>query len=102
MPRSMRSLLARIAALAVIVVVAAACTKTLDTEGLEGELLTQIEEQVGTTITSIDCPTDIEAETGRTFECTAEEESGATFTIQVTQSDDQGHVEWELTDAAPA
>lgn len=97
---SMRSRSARLAAVALLAIVAAACSKTLDTEGLEGELKGQIESQTDSTITSVDCPADVEVETGATFECTAEEESGATFTIQVTQSDDQGNVEWEVIDAS--
>ena len=97
---SMRSSSARLAAIAVLAIAAAACTKTLDTDGLEGELQSQIEAQTDSTITSVDCPADVEVETGGTFECTAEEESGATFTLQVTQTDDQGRVEWEVTDAS--
>jgi hypothetical protein len=96
---SMRSRSVRFAALAVLAIAAAACTKTLDTDGLEGELKNQIEEQTGGAIASVDCPADVEVEAGATFECTAEEESGATFTISVTQRDDQGNVDWEVTDA---
>jgi len=95
----MRSRSVRLAAIAVLAIAAAACTKTLDTDGLEGELRGQIEEQIPGPISSVDCPPDVEVEAGGTFECTAEEESGATFTIQVTQSDDQGNVAWEVIDA---
>jgi hypothetical protein len=97
---SMRSRSARLAAFAVLAIAAAACTKTLDTDGLEGELRSQIETQTQSGVSSVDCPSDVEVETGGTFECTAEEESGASFTIRVTQSDDQGNVEWEIVDAA--
>ncbi len=96
---SMRSRSVRVAAAACLALAAAACTKTLDTDGLEGELQAQVEQQTGSTISAVDCPADIEVETGGTFTCTAREESGATFTIQVTQRDDQGNVEWEVTDA---
>lgn len=95
---SMRSRSVRLAALAVLAV--AACTKTLDTEGLEGELKAQIEEQTGSPIASVSCPEDVEVETGGEFTCTAEEESGATFTITVTQRDDKGNVDWAVTDAS--
>ncbi len=98
----MRSRSARLAAFAVLAIAAAACTKTLDTDGLEDELRSQVEEQLDTTITSVDCPADIQAEAGATFECEAQEESGVTFTLQVTQSDDEGNVAWALTDAANA
>lgn len=98
---SMRTRSARLLALAVLVIAAAACTKTLDTDGLEGELRSQAEERFNITLTSVDCPADIEVEAGGTFTCDAKQGSGATFTLQVTQSDDQGNVEWDLVDAAP-
>jgi hypothetical protein len=92
---------ARIAAVAVLAVAAAGCTKTLDTDGLEGELKSQLEAEMSTTIATVDCPADVEAKAGESFECTAEdEESGATFTIRVTQSDDQGNVDWEIVGAS--
>jgi hypothetical protein len=97
---STRSCSVRLAAVAALALAVAACTKTLDTEGLEDQLKTQIEaESPGTTITAVDCPADVEVEAGGTFECTAEEESGATFTIRVTQRDDEGNVRWDLVDA---
>jgi len=97
---SMRSRSARFVAVAVLALAAAACMKTLDTDGLEGDLKSQIEDQTDSTITSVDCPPDIEAKAGETFECTAEEGSGATFTIRVTQRDDAGNVDWEIIDAS--
>ena len=89
-------------ATAVLVVVSAGCTSVsmLDTEKLEGELRTQIEAQTTTVIESADCPDDVEIEQGGTFECTAVDTSGATYTIEVIQTDDQGNVEWEVTDAS--
>ena len=98
---SMRTRSARLLVLAALVIAAAACTKTLDTDGLEGELRSQAEERFNITLTSVDCPADIEVEAGGTFTCDAKQESGATLTLQVTQSDDQGNVEWDLVDAAP-
>ena len=97
---SMRSRSVRMAAAGLLALAAAACTKTLDTDGLEGELQTQVEQQTGSTISAVDCPADVEVETGGTFTCTAEEESGTTFEIRVTQSDDRGNVEWEVVGAS--
>ncbi|MGZ8631755.1 MAG: DUF4333 domain-containing protein [Actinomycetota bacterium] len=97
----MRSRSVRFAAVAVLAIAAAACTKTLDTDGLEGQLKSQFEEQTGTVLASVDCPADVEVETGGTFTCTAtEEESGTSFTLKVTQTDDQGNVDWEVSDAS--
>jgi Domain of unknown function (DUF4333) len=100
MSMPMRSRSARVVLVAVLAIAVGACSKTLDTEGLEGQLATQIEDEIDTTITSVECPEDVDVESGATFTCTAEEESGAALEIQVTQSDDQGNVEWELVDAS--
>lgn len=89
----------RLAAGVVLVLAAAACSKTLDTDGLEGQLQAKIEAETDSTITSVDCPGDVKVEAGGTFECTAQEGSGATFTIEVTQTNDQGDVSWTVTDA---
>jgi hypothetical protein len=96
---SIRSRSARIAVVAVLAVAATACTKTLDTDGLETQLETDIEGQTQSRITSVSCPEDVKVAAGESFECTAEEESGTTFTIEVTQRDDQGNVDWSVTDA---
>ena len=73
---------------------------TFDTKGLAEQLQRQLEIQTDTVITAVDCPDDVEIEAGGTFECTAEEKSGATFTIKVTQTDRHGNVEWEVIDAS--
>ena len=96
----MRSRFARLAAFAVLAIATVACTKTLDSDGLERELKTDLEGELAATITSVDCPSDIEVKTGDTFTCTAQEESGTSFTLEVTQSDDKGNVAWDLVDAA--
>lgn len=100
MAMPMRSRAARVSLVAVLAITVPACSKTLDTQGLEGQLATQIEDEIDTTIASVECPEDVDVERGGTFRCTAEEESGATLEIQVVQADDQGSVEWELVDAS--
>ncbi len=97
----MRSRSARLAALSVLAIATVACTKTLDSDGLERELKTDLEDELPATITSVDCPSDIEVEAGHTFTCTADDDGGASLTLEVTQSDDKGNVTWELVDAAP-
>lgn len=71
--------------------------ETLDTDGLEQELKDQIESQTGTKLRTVDCPT-VELEAGASFECVAEGRSDTTYTIVVTQRDDQGNVDWEVTE----
>lgn len=86
---------------AALAALAVSCTPDLDTDGLEPMLKQQVERETGATLTSIDCPSDVRAEAGGTFECTAKETSGATFTVKVVQTDDQGHVTWEIASASP-
>jgi Domain of unknown function (DUF4333) len=71
---------------------ALACTKTLDSNGLEEQIRARIEERGGPDVSSVACPTDIKVETGGTFTCTASGD-GTTWTIEVTQTDDKGNVE---------
>jgi hypothetical protein len=97
----MRPRLISVAAAAALAVTAVACTPDLDTEGLEPMLKEQVQRETGTTVTSIDCPDNVKVEAGGTFECTATETSGATFTIKVVQTDDAGHVTWEIASASP-
>jgi hypothetical protein len=78
----------------------AGCTPKLDTNQLELELKTQIEEQLGASDVTVECPADISAEAGATFECTASDLGGRSFVVTVTQSDDEGNVSWAITGEA--
>ena len=86
-------------ALVAMMSVAAVCNPSLDTEGLEPQLLRQAEEQTGQEYRSVSCPRDVEPEQGATFECTAVDASGIEFRIRVTQVDDEGRVDWQFVDA---
>jgi hypothetical protein len=86
-----------VTAVLALVMLGAACTPTLDTEGLEEQISSLLEERGGPTVTSVDCPEDVEAEAGGTFECTATGEDDA-WLVRVTQVDDEGTVEIELVD----
>jgi hypothetical protein len=98
----MRSRLARTTVLAALVLVGAACTRTLDTDSLEQTLKERVATDTGSQITSVTCDEDVAAEAGGTFGCVATEGSGSTFRLEVTQIDDQGHVSYEYVDATPA
>lgn len=75
---------------------------TLDTAKLEatlpGELQSQLELSAEPTVT---CPDDVEMKQGNNFTCTAELD-GETVDIAVTQTDDQGNVNWELVQPSPS
>jgi hypothetical protein len=98
----MRSRLARTSVLTVLVLVGAACTRSLDTDTLEQTLKEKVAADTGSQITSVTCDEDVAAEAGGTFECVATEGSGSTFRLEITQTDDRGHVSYEYVDASPA
>ncbi len=83
-----------------VAAIVGACTKTLDTSGVETQLKTKIEQQLGETVTTVDCPDDIPVQAGATFRCTATAPSGAPSTVEVTQTDDQGHLTWKIVDGS--
>lgn len=74
----------------------AGCTQVLDDQELESEISSGIEEQTGVTGVSVDCPSDVPLEQGNTFNCSATSDEGDVGQVQVTQTDDEGNVRWEL------
>jgi hypothetical protein len=93
----MRSRFARAAVLLCIAVAAVACSKSLDTGGLETQLESQLNSQLKTTGITVNCPSDIKAESGSEFDCTATVPDAGTVTVRVTQTDNDGHVTWAVT-----
>jgi FlaG/FlaF family flagellin (archaellin) len=96
----MRSRFVRAAVLLCLALAAAACSKSLDMDGLELQLADQLNTQLETTGITVDCPDDVEAETGGEFDCTGTASTGDTLTIRVTQTDSDGSVTWEVVDVA--
>ena len=74
-------------------------TKTLDANGLEEQLATQVEQQLGTHGITVDCPDDEAVKAGATLQCTATSAAGTSLAIEVTQTDDHGNVTWKATKA---
>jgi uncharacterized protein DUF4333 len=87
----LRFVLIAIAALAL-----AGCSQVLDEEKLEAEISSGIEEQTEATGVSVDCPSDVPLEEGDTFTCTATSDDGDEAEVQVTQTDAEGNIRWEL------
>jgi hypothetical protein len=96
----MRSRFVRAAVLLGIAVVAVACSKTLDTAGLQTQIADQLNNKLDTSGITVECPDDVKAEAGNEFDCTGTVPDSGTLTIHVKQTDDDGHVTWEVTDAA--
>lgn len=68
-----------------------------------GLATSDVEEQVAAGISDrreveveVDCPDDVEAETGGTFTCTATDEEGHSLDVSVVQEDDEGNVDWDV------
>jgi hypothetical protein len=70
--------------------------ETLDVDDLESTISSGLEEQVGVAPESVECPDDVTAEEGGEFECTGTAPNGDEFTIDVTQTDDEGNIEFEV------
>ena len=98
----MRSWFVRVAVLLGIAVFAVACSKTLDTEGLEAQIANQLNTQLQTTGITVACPADVKAESGNQFQCTGTVPDTGTITINVKQTDADGHVTWEVVDGTGA
>ena len=68
---------------------------TVNTQKAEDEISKGIEQQTGVAVT-VSCPSDVPAEAGGQFACTATAADGKTGTVMVLQKDDQGNISWEL------
>ena len=88
-------------AVALLALVAASCSQVLDQVTLEAELTGQVADSLQEPDLTVDCPADVEVEQGAIFHCTAGTPDGARTTVEVTQVDDSGGVEWRLVDVAP-
>jgi len=85
---------------AILALPAAACDQVLDEASLEQTLTQQVRDQLDEDDITVDCPADVTVEQGAVFTCTATSPDGAAATIEVTQQDDAGRVEWRFVDAA--
>ena len=78
----------------------AGCSVTLDMDAIGKSVTTGIASQLGLDIASVDCPKETrQAKAGDVFECTATPKEGGKLTIKVTQKDDKGNIDWELSKA---
>lgn len=74
----------------------------LDTGPLEGEIEADIEADAeGIDIDRVDCPDNIQPQRGDVFACRVHAVDGSVGTVEVRQVDDEGAVEWRLTDVQP-
>lgn len=85
------------AALLALAVAGCQLSIVLDNDRLEQSIKDGVAEQTGVTLTDIDCPDDRPLKQGDQFTCSATSDAGAQVEITVTQTDDKGNVDWEVT-----
>jgi uncharacterized protein DUF4333 len=79
-----------IALLAAAVLLVAGCGETvIDSAKTEGAIEENLEKSVGQKVSSVDCPSGVEVEAGKTFDCTVSLENGKkeTATLKILNSD---------------
>jgi hypothetical protein len=76
--------------------VAACGPSVLDDAKLQDAISTGFAQQTSIEVKSVDCPDDQKIAQGATFNCTLTAADGTTYTIQVTQTDTNGNVHWQV------
>ncbi len=90
--RGARNILLSVALLAL-----GGCGITLDIGAVEKSIQDGIEQQLELAMKSVTCPKESRAaKAGDTFECTGQPEIGGSLSVQVTQKDDQGNIDWKV------
>jgi hypothetical protein len=77
----------------------AACQRMLDMGRLQSLIQSGLTEQLGLPFKSVSCPENRDMKAGDVFQCKAVAETGGDLTIEVTQKDDSGNVNWKAVDA---
>jgi hypothetical protein len=73
----------------------AGCSSTLDSGSAE-KSISGVFAKSGHPAKSVDCPDDIDAKKGTTFDCTITLSNGQTFKAHAVQTDDNGHFQVSL------
>lgn len=74
-----------------------ACSNRLNISDVEAQIKADIERQGRRlTLKAVRCPSDVERQSGAYFRCVGELDPEGTFTINVTQQDNQGTLDWEV------
>ena len=68
----------------------AGCGSTLDSGSAE-KSISNVFAKAGHPAKSVDCPDDIDAKKGKSFDCTVTLKSGQSFKAHAEQTDDNGH-----------
>ncbi len=90
-PWACRSLITILGSIAI-----SACSGGLKGDGIAQAIKEDVVTLGGISLKSVTCPSRITPKKDARFECTGELDTGYTFTIGVTQRDDQGSVVWDV------
>ena len=93
---SLRRLVSIALAACFLLLLAACGSKTIDTGKAESEISKGVAQQTGAKGVKVDCPDDVDAKKGDTFDCNLTASGGQKAKIKVTQQDDEGNVRWQL------
>jgi hypothetical protein len=80
-----------VAAAAAVLALAGCGDKVIDDVKAEGFVEDGLESESGVRVASVDCPSDVDVEKGKTFDCTAVTDRGR-FTVTIRMTDDEGTV----------
>jgi hypothetical protein len=95
----LRALAAGVAAAAAALAIAACGgydKEQAETE-IQDKLSSQVEQAVGSPITSVSCPDGVELKAGETFDCTATLEDGTELTVNSEITDDDGNATFNIS-----
>jgi hypothetical protein len=83
--------------LAAVALLAVGCSRSLDASGLERGLAGDLTDEFDTSYT-VNCPDAVTAEKGNGFLCSAQGEDGTELMLQITQTDDDASVTYEIVE----
>jgi Domain of unknown function (DUF4333) len=79
-----------------VLVLSAGCSPELDTPSVESEIKTELEQQLSGVTVEIECPEDVAAKAGESFDCIATSDDNNKAKIVVTQTDDDGSIDFRV------
>ena len=83
--------------LAAVALVTVGCSASIDVPDLEGRIAGDLRDEFNVSYT-VTCPDGVEAEEGNDFACSADGEDGTELTLQITQTDDDASVTYEIVE----
>ncbi len=86
---------ASFAAIALLAMAACSGEKTVDTASIQTQIAKDASASRGVEV-KVHCPGDVKAKKGGEFTCDATDGKGNSLPVHATQTDDRGHISWDL------